>query len=737
LSKSGPEDRPWEVALGGGRSRYFTSEGNAKAFVAKGKWDAVPPPGMDFPGERSGLEGPFTYRSGWKGYYDPKEGRYLGTDDVYMPRDFDPETGMSSGQERGGKGVDRSPAELRAQADALAAAASRVDVRGAARKRGRVKQEELYKRIAKLRAEADRLEKRGLREAAVVGRGGVTWDPRLHPRNRMGEFRSVLGALGIGKKIKIPGATITRTEHGYSYVPDNGGMLGGPTFKSVDALASHVERFDKPHTPSAPMSTPHEQVRFDQDSKLWVVMQHGKVQGEGFRTREQAQSEMDKLRRKRLRLRPLQEGEVEHLEEVESAAYPGLDRSAKENWVDKAGGLPSYIERIAKHLHYEKGMTIGHAIATAVNTVKRWCQGGTVSKTGGAEGSHGVSAKTKAQACAAVAAWEKKKGGAKIKEAEWDDGEIGWALVLMREARADGSRAYMPSIREAGLILEWVEVMEAEERRLNEGVAHSIAAGAGHGIRRARWNPNLHPRNRQGEFRDVLAKLTSGTGSRGGGLHGPKRRDGMSAGKLSRAERAAKGLPDLGKGMEFPGTMEMHSETSPDFYKDMSLSAIAAHIDDEWSGQGKGVNFAARPYLDAMRTLNSIHDNYYADSGNSVVAYFLSNATSFRGEKAKAIKAELKRRLKHGDRPGSGMSRRSGHDLLIEALLDRLDESFEKRIAAHEAKDSTAFAEADRIYAATTAKLAEALPAMKKCKECGLMGKPGGKCPKGHKIGGD
>jgi hypothetical protein len=44
------------------------------------------------PAGREGLEGPFRYRSGWEGYYDPGEGRYLGTDDVYMPRDFDPET---------------------------------------------------------------------------------------------------------------------------------------------------------------------------------------------------------------------------------------------------------------------------------------------------------------------------------------------------------------------------------------------------------------------------------------------------------------------------------------------------------------------------------------------------------------------------------------------------------------------------------------------------------------------
>lgn len=36
------------------------------------------------------VEGPFTYPSGWTGRYDPKEGRYIGMDDIYMPADFDP-----------------------------------------------------------------------------------------------------------------------------------------------------------------------------------------------------------------------------------------------------------------------------------------------------------------------------------------------------------------------------------------------------------------------------------------------------------------------------------------------------------------------------------------------------------------------------------------------------------------------------------------------------------------------
>lgn len=55
------------------------------------------PGGILFRSGGGQIEGPFTYASGWQGYYDPKEGRYLGMDDVYMPRDFDPHTGVTYG----------------------------------------------------------------------------------------------------------------------------------------------------------------------------------------------------------------------------------------------------------------------------------------------------------------------------------------------------------------------------------------------------------------------------------------------------------------------------------------------------------------------------------------------------------------------------------------------------------------------------------------------------------------
>ncbi len=93
---------------------------------------------------------------------------------------------------------------------------------------------------------------------------------------------------------------------------------------------------------------------------------------------------------------------------VSSRVYPGLERKpgGPDNWVEAARGLPAYIERIAKHLHYERGFSISHAIATAVNTVKRWARGGHVTKHGTRKR---VSAKTIAQAAAAVASWEAKR----------------------------------------------------------------------------------------------------------------------------------------------------------------------------------------------------------------------------------------------------------------------------------------------------------------------------------------
>lgn len=77
-------------------------------------------------------------------------------------------------------------------------------------------------------------------------------------------------------------------------------------------------------------------------------------------------------------------------------------------------------------------------------------------------------------------------------------------------------------------------------------------------------------------------------------------------------------------------------------FKSLSISDIALEIRRNW----KNVNYAAKPYLDAMDSMETAQDTFGFASGKSVIGYFLANASSFRGEIAKAIKKELLKRIK-------------------------------------------------------------------------------------------
>jgi hypothetical protein len=77
-----------------------------------------------------------------------------------------------------------------------------------------------------------------------------------------------------------------------------------------------------------------------------------------------------------------------------------------------------------------------------------------------------------------------------------------------------------------------------------------------------------------------------------------------------------------------------------------SLRVIAQEIEDDYASKGKPVHPYAKPYVDAMFFLNTMDDMYYADSADSIVRYALSNLSSWRGDTARRIKAELKGMLK-------------------------------------------------------------------------------------------
>lgn len=81
-----------------------------------------------------------------------------------------------------------------------------------------------------------------------------------------------------------------------------------------------------------------------------------------------------------------------------------LDSSPKKNWVERSGGLPNYICRIARAI-MRGGKTKSQAIAIAVSRVKKW-----------AAGADDVDADTRAKAAKALAQWEALKVKNKAKK---------------------------------------------------------------------------------------------------------------------------------------------------------------------------------------------------------------------------------------------------------------------------------------------------------------------------------
>jgi hypothetical protein len=73
------------------------------------------------------------------------------------------------------------------------------------------------------------------------------------------------------------------------------------------------------------------------------------------------------------------------------------------------------------------------------------------------------------------------------------------------------------------------------------------------------------------------------------------------------------------------------------------LHDIALDIQRDW----KNPYFGAVPYIEAMTLLTGINDMYGADRARDIVSYFLGNARTWRGPKAREIKAELNAMLNH------------------------------------------------------------------------------------------
>jgi hypothetical protein len=116
-----------------------------------------------------------------------------------------------------------------------------------------------------------------------------------------------------------------------------------------------------------------------------------------------------------------------------------------------------------------------------------------------------------------------------------------------------------------------------------------------------------------------------------------------------------------------------------------SLSEIAAEIRRDW----RPPNYAAAPYIEAMASLDSMSDNYGAESAKGIVAYFLSNASQWRGETAKRIRAELKSMQKGGARQAQRRTASNYYlDMIEDSNGDLVDiEYYHRFCAPQELKD--------------------------------------------------
>ena len=74
----------------------------------------------------------------------------------------------------------------------------------------------------------------------------------------------------------------------------------------------------------------------------------------------------------------------------------------------------------------------------------------------------------------------------------------------------------------------------------------------------------------------------------------------------------------------------------------VTVSEIAYAIAKDW----QNISPYAKDYLNAMKEIRDINGSYYADDAKSVVLYFLANASTYRGENARAYKALLKEMVK-------------------------------------------------------------------------------------------
>lgn len=247
----------------------------------------------------------------------------------------------------------------------------------------------------------------------------------LHAAPLSGDWRSIGGKLELVAALAVntpgfpiprarvaSGAPVALTAAGVVPVPDQADELKALR-EQVDRIQAQVNKLSDEDSETGD-STEDEEKPAEPAKKPTVEKQFAELFEEIDQHNKAAAQEALELRA--LAAEVELSGELNEVDEwirenlyAQGVALDDAEFAKKsKNWVDQEGGLPKYIKRISKHLE-KKGMSESHAIATAVNAAKKMCSTGDVNFPGKQQ----VNPGSQAEACAAVASWEKKKAAAK------------------------------------------------------------------------------------------------------------------------------------------------------------------------------------------------------------------------------------------------------------------------------------------------------------------------------------
>lgn len=175
---------------------------------------------------------------------------------------------------------------------------------------------------------------------------------------------------------------------------------------------------------------------------------------------------------------------------ADSPKLPLTNLPGKTNWVQKHHALPkgSWIRRAAEHIH-AKGHSTGTSIAFAVNAARKMCASGDTNFRGVQQ----VNLGSRAEACAAVAIWDKARLQAKaskdLSAGEWFHAIdlAGARLVRGLDLTAEQARvidlAYDEGRHPRGFHGRWTKVL-AMVKDLKPGESRTVHSASGTRVKR-------------------------------------------------------------------------------------------------------------------------------------------------------------------------------------------------------------------------------------------------------------